>query len=88
MSTKKDITFTDEEKAAMKARTKELKAEARMEQDKAAGEQAALAAIAAMPDSDRVLAEKIHAIIKAEAPALMSKTWYGMPAYYRDGKVI
>jgi uncharacterized protein YdhG (YjbR/CyaY superfamily) len=80
--------FTDEERAAMKVRTQELKAEARADKDKAAGESAVLAAIAAMPEPDRSIAERLHAIIKASAPALSPKTWYGMPAYARDGKVI
>jgi uncharacterized protein YdhG (YjbR/CyaY superfamily) len=81
--------FTDEEKAAMKERAKELKAEARADKDKAAGESAALAAIAAMPEPDRVMAKRLHAIIKASAPALSPKTWYGMPAYAdKEGKVV
>jgi uncharacterized protein YdhG (YjbR/CyaY superfamily) len=73
--------FTAEERAAMRARARELK-------DKADGEGAALAAIAAMPDSDRAIAERLHAIIKASAPALEPKTWYGMPAYAKEGKVV
>jgi len=85
---KKSEGFTDDEKAAMKARAQELKAEARADKDRAAGESAALAAIAAMPEPDRAMAERIHAIIKASAPALWPKTWYGMPAYARDGKVV
>ena len=77
--------FTAEEKAAMKARVKELKAE----QEKADGESAVLAAIAEMPEPDRTMAERLHEIIKANAPALSPKTWYGMPAYARDdGKVV
>jgi uncharacterized protein YdhG (YjbR/CyaY superfamily) len=81
--------FTDEERAAMKERAKELKAEARANKDRAAGESAVLAAIAAMPESDRVMAERLHAIIKASAPTLSPKTWYGMPAYAdQDGKVV
>src|SRR5215213_4461157 len=81
--------FTDDEKAAMKERAKELKAEARADKDKAEGERTVLAAIAAMPQSDRVMAERLHAIIKASAPTLSPKTWYGMPAYAnKDGKVI
>ena len=81
--------FTDDEKAAMKERAKELKAEARADKDKAEGERTVLAAIAAMPKSDRVMAERIHAIVKASAPDLSPKTWYGMPAYAnKDGKVI
>ncbi|MBI5294542.1 MAG: hypothetical protein HY869_03625 [Chloroflexi bacterium] len=81
--------FTDEERAAMKARTQELKAEARANRDKAAGESAVLAAIAAMPEPDRSMAGRLHVIIKGSAPNLMPKTWYGMPAYANtDGKVI
>src|SRR5260370_8516137 len=80
--------FTDEEKAAMKNRAQELKAEARANKDKADGESAVLAAIAAMKERDRSMAKRLHAIIKASAPALSPKTWYGMPAYARDGKVV
>src|SRR3970040_2255001 len=80
--------FTDEEKAAMKARAQELKAEARAEKDKADGERAVGPAIAAMKDTDRAMGERLHAIIKASAPALSPKTWYGMPAYAKDGKVV
>jgi uncharacterized protein YdhG (YjbR/CyaY superfamily) len=85
---KTTTVFTDEEKAAMKERAKELKAEARANKSKAEGENAVLAAIAQMPQPDRALAERLHAIIKANAPALWPKTWYGMPAYARDGKVV
>jgi uncharacterized protein YdhG (YjbR/CyaY superfamily) len=81
--------FTDEERAAMKARAKELKAEASAKKNKAAGEEAVLAAIAEMPQGDRVLAQRLHEIIKANAPDLSPKTWYGMPAYAQgDGKVV
>jgi uncharacterized protein YdhG (YjbR/CyaY superfamily) len=80
--------FTDEERAAMKERAKELKAEARANKDKAAGESDVLAKIAEMPEPDRAMAERLHAIIKAAAPALSPKTWYGMPAYTKDGKVV
>jgi uncharacterized protein YdhG (YjbR/CyaY superfamily) len=81
--------FTDEERAAMKEHARELKAEARAEQDRAAGESDVLAAIAAMKEPDRSIAERLHAIIKASAPALSPKTWYGMPAYAnKDGKVV
>ncbi len=81
--------FTDEERAAMKERARELKAEARANKDKAAGESAVLAKIAEMPEPDRVMAERLHAIIKASAPALSPKTWYGMPAYAdKDGRVV
>ena len=80
--------FTDEERAAMKERAKELKAEARADKDKAEGESAVLAKIAEMPEPDRAMAERLHAIIKVSAPALSPKTWYGMPAYAKDGKVV
>jgi uncharacterized protein YdhG (YjbR/CyaY superfamily) len=82
--------FTDEERAAMKERAQELKAEARRgpRADKADGESDVLAKIAAMPEPDRAMAERLHAIIKASAPALSPKTWYGMPAYAKDGKVV
>jgi uncharacterized protein YdhG (YjbR/CyaY superfamily) len=76
--------FTDEERGAMKERAKELKAAA----DKADGESAVLAKIAEMPKSDRAMAKRLHAVIKASAPALSPKTWYGMPAYAIDGKVV
>lgn len=88
-ASKKSKGFTDEEKAAMQNRAKELKAEARTEKDKAAGESVALDAIAAMQEPDRSMAKRIHAIIKESAPALLAKTWYGMPAYAnKDGKII
>jgi uncharacterized protein YdhG (YjbR/CyaY superfamily) len=81
--------FTDEERAAMKERAKELKAEARADKDRAEGESAALAAIAAMQEPDHSMAKRLHEIIKASAPALSPKTWYGMPAYAnKDGKVV
>ncbi len=80
--------FTAEERAAMKERAKELKAEARANKDKAEGESDVLAKIAEMPEPDRSIAERLHAIIKASAPALSPKTWYGMPAYAKDGKVV
>ena len=85
---KKSKGFTDEEKAAMKERAKELKAEARAKQDRAAGESDVLAAIAAMKEPDRSMAKRLHAIIKASAPDLSPKTWYGMPAYAKDGNVV
>jgi uncharacterized protein YdhG (YjbR/CyaY superfamily) len=93
MSPKKDTQkskgFTDEEKAAMKERAKELKAEARANKDRAAGESDLLAKIAAMPEPDRSIAKRLHEIVKASAPALSPKTWYGMPAYAnKDGKVV
>ena len=80
--------FTDEERAAMRERAQELKAEARANKDMAYGESVVLAALAAMPEPDRRMAERLHAIIKASAPALLPKTWYGMPAYAMDGKVV
>jgi len=89
-SSKKDSQgFTGDEKAAMKARARELKTEARLSKNKAEGEKAALAAIAEMPEPDRVMATRLHAIVKANAPTLSPKTWYGMPAYTNtDGKVV
>ena len=76
--------FTDEERAAMKERAKELKAEAKAE----AAESDVLAKIAEMPQPDRTMGERLHEIIKASAPSLSPKTWYGMPAYAKDGKVV
>src|SRR5215208_265394 len=81
---KKSKGFTAEERAAMRERAKELKAEA----DKADGESAVLAKIAEMQGSDRAMAKRLHAVIQASAPALSPKTWYGMPAYAKDGKVV
>jgi uncharacterized protein YdhG (YjbR/CyaY superfamily) len=80
--------FTDEERAAMKERSKELKAEARATKDREAGERDVLAKIAEMPEPDRSMAERIHAIVKASAPDLSPKTWYGMPGYAKGGKLI
>ena len=80
--------FTDEEKAAMKERAKELKAEERANKDRAAGEGDLLAKIAEMPEPERTMARRLHEIITASAPALSPKTWYGMPAYAKDGKVV
>jgi len=90
VKTKKKTTggFSDEERAAMKARAQELKGEARSSKNKADGESAVLAAIAAMPEPDRAMAKRLHATIKASAPALFSKTWYGMPAYAKDDNVV
>jgi uncharacterized protein YdhG (YjbR/CyaY superfamily) len=86
---KKSKAFTDEERAAMKERAKELKAEERANKNRAAGESAVLAKIAEMQGPDRAMAERLHEIIKASAPALSPKTWYGMPAYAnKDGKVV
>jgi uncharacterized protein YdhG (YjbR/CyaY superfamily) len=76
--------FTDDERAAMKARAKELKAEAA----RVDGEKALLASIAEMPEPDRSMAKRLHAIITASAPTLSPKTWYGMPAYTKDDKVV
>jgi uncharacterized protein YdhG (YjbR/CyaY superfamily) len=80
--------FTAEEKAAMKERARELKAEARASKDKAEGERAVVAALAAMPEPDRGLGRRLHAIVTANAPDLAPRLWYGMPAYTRDGKVV
>ena len=96
MSPKKDTQksngFTDEERAAMKARAQEMKADARRavrgKKDTADGEADVLASIAAMREPDRAMATRVHALIKASAPDLAPKTWYGMPAYARDGKVV
>lgn len=89
MSKKKADDFTDEEKAAMKERAKELKAEARANKNKAEGETDLLAKIAELPEPERTMAERLHAIIKASAPTLTPKTWYGMPAYANnDGKIV
>jgi uncharacterized protein YdhG (YjbR/CyaY superfamily) len=81
-SGKKSKGFTDEERAAMKERIQELKA------DKADGEGTVLAKIAEMPEPDRAMGKRLHAIIKASAPALSPRLWYGMPAYAKDGKVV
>ncbi|MDQ3688889.1 MAG: DUF1801 domain-containing protein [Chloroflexota bacterium] len=80
--------WTAEERAAMRARAKEMKAEARASKDKADGEADVLAKIAEMPESDRAMAERVHAVVTANAPDLTPRTWYGMPAYARDGKVV
>jgi len=103
MSTKKDTQkstkttatsktstgFSAEEKAAMRERAKELKAEERMNKNRAEGERALLAVIAALPEPDRTMGQRLHAIITANAPVLAPKTWYGMPAYAnQDGKVV
>ena len=88
MSPKKETGFTDEEQAAIKERAKELKAEARAEKDREAGESALLEKIAEMPEPDRGMAERLHEIITTNAPDLLPKTWYGMPAYAKDGKVV
>ncbi len=80
--------FTAEERAAMKERARELKTEAGAKSGKADGEGDVLAKIAEMPEPDRAMATRLHAIIKASAPGLSPRTWYGMPAYARDGKVV
>ena len=84
MSKTKETGFTAEEKAAMKERVRELKAE----KSKADGESDVLAKIAEMPKADRAMATRIHKIVKASAPDLTPRTWYGMPAYAKDGKVV
>src|SRR5262245_19394146 len=83
-SSKKSWGFTAEERAAMKERAQELKAA----KSKAEAEADVLAKIAEMPESDRAMAERLHAVVKAAAPTLSPKTWYGMPAYAKDGKVV
>ena len=85
---RKSAGFTSEERAAMRERAKELKAEARAGKGKADGERDVLAAIAEMPARDRAMAERLHAIVAANAPSLSPRTWYGMPAYAKDGKVL
>jgi uncharacterized protein YdhG (YjbR/CyaY superfamily) len=89
-ATRESKGFTDEERAAMKERAQELKAQARRGRGarKADGERAVLAKIAEMPEPDRAMAERLHAIVKASAPALSPRTWYGMPAYAKDDKVV
>ena len=86
----KSTTFTDEERAAMKERVQEQKAAAGRgpRADKADGESAVLAKIAEMPEPDRAMGGRLHAVIKASAPALSPKLWYGMPAYAKEGKVV
>ena len=93
MSAKKSEGFTAEERAAMRERAQELKAEARRgppraKKEEADGESDVLAKIAEMPQPDRAMAKRLHAIVTDSAPALMPKTWYGMPAYAKDGKVV
>ena len=87
---KKFKGFTDEERVAMKERIQEMKAAARRgpRADKADGESAVLAKVAEMPEPDRAMGKRLHAIIKASAPALSPRLWYGMPAYAKDGKVV
>ena len=81
-------TFTDEERAAMRERAREVKAAARRGSGKADGEADVLAKIAEMPEPDRAMCKRLHAIIKASAPALSPRLWYGMPAYAKNGKVV
>lgn len=86
---KKNNGFTEEERAAMKERAKEMKAESRAKKSKADGENDLLEKVAEMPESDRIMATRLHEIMKANAPGLTPKTWYGMPAYANsDGKVV
>jgi hypothetical protein len=89
---KKSTGFTDEERAAMKERARELKTDARRgpraKKDNADGESEVLASIAAMPEPDRAMATRLHALIRASAPDLSPKTWYGMPAYAKDDRVV
>lgn len=87
-TTKASKGFTDEEQAAMKERAKELKAEARANKKKEDGERDLLAKIAEMPEPERTMATRLHEIIQANAPILWPKTWYGMPAYAKDGKIV
>jgi uncharacterized protein YdhG (YjbR/CyaY superfamily) len=88
-STRESKGFTAEERAAMKERARELKAEARAKKSREEGERDVLAKFAEMPKSDRALAERFHAIVKDNAPGLLPKTWYGMPAYANeDGKIV
>jgi len=87
-SGEKSKGLSDIEKAAMKARLQELKAEERANKDKEFGEKAVLAKIGTFPEPDRTMARRVHAIVKASAPVLSPKTWYGMPAYAKDGKVV
>ena len=87
-TTKPTKGFTDDEKSAMRERAKELKAATRSRAEREDGEKDVLAKIAEMTDSDRAMAERLHAVVKASAPDLAPKTWYGMPAYARDGKVV
>ena len=80
--------FTGDERAAMKERAKELKAEARANKNRAEGESDVLAKIAEMPEPERAMAKRLHAIITASAPILAPRLWYGMPAYAKDGKIV
>jgi len=88
MSQEKSKGFTAEERAAMRERARELKAEERASKSRADGERDLLAKIAEMPPADRTLAEQIHALVTTNAPGLVPKTWYGMPAYAKEGKIV
>src|SRR4028119_316841 len=88
MGAKKSKGFTAEERAAMRERAKEQRAEARQNKNRAEGESDLLAKIAEMQEPDRAMAERLHEIVKASAPALSPKTWYGMPAYAKEGKIV
>jgi len=85
---KKSKTFTEEERAAMKEHAKEMRAEARGNRNKADGESDVLEAIASMKEPDRAIAKRLHALFRATAPELSPRTWYGMPAYAKEGKVL
>jgi uncharacterized protein YdhG (YjbR/CyaY superfamily) len=87
-ATKSTKGFSDFEKSAMKERAAELKAEKKMNSDRTAGEKAVLDRIASMPDADRALAKRVYEIVKEVAPDLMPRTWYSMPAWAKDGKVV
>jgi uncharacterized protein YdhG (YjbR/CyaY superfamily) len=88
MADRKSKGFTDEERAAMKERARELKAAARADKDAADGESAVLAKLAELPEPDRDMGMRLHAIVMSAAPALSPRTWYGMPAYAKAGKVV
>ena len=88
MTTNRTTGFTAEERAAMKERAREQKAQAKANKSHADGERDVQAKLAEMPDADRALATRIHALVGAVAPALVPRTWYGMPAYAKDGKVV
>jgi len=85
---KKSKTFTEEERAAMKEHAKEMRAEARGNRNKADGESDVLEAIASMKEPDRAIAKRLHALFRSTAPELSPRTWYGMPAYAKEGKVL
>jgi uncharacterized protein YdhG (YjbR/CyaY superfamily) len=87
-SAEKSTGFTAEEKAAMKERAQELNAEARASKNRAEGEKALLAKVAELPKADRAMATRLHELVTASAPGLWPKTWYGMPAYAKEGKVV